>query len=285
MRRATEAVLLAPIAAVLVAFVAVPSLFVLGYSFFEWVYIEPLDQITLQNYSRVLTNPATWRVMLTTALIAFPVCIVSIFSGYILSYYIVFGRGPGRRLLFILVVTAMMASYLVRMYSWRILLGTNGVLNGALMNLGYIDKPLEFILFSPTAVILAEVSFLVPLAALALFAALSGVSPALIEAARDLGASRFTTFMRVTLPLTGQAVFGTTVLILFLAAGDYLTPIYVGGPGSVTVGRLIAEYFSSEADYGLGATYSVLLIVALALAAIIIRQIMLAAKLLPRRIS
>ena len=81
-----------------------------------------------------------------------------------------------------------MASFLVRVYAWRTLLGTSGVLNGALVASGLVDGPVDLLLFSKPAVVMAEVSLFLPLAALTIFAALSGIDPSLREAARDLGA-------------------------------------------------------------------------------------------------
>lgn len=284
MRRLAEASLLLPVSALMICLVAAPSLLLVGYSFFDWVYVRRGDEVTVANYVVFYSSSATWRVLAITLKIAGPVCLISILGGYVVAYYVVFGRGIGRRLLFALTLTALMASYLVRIYSWRILLGQNGVVNGTLLGLGIIDQPLSFILFSPAAVVIAETSFLIPLAALIFVSALSGIPSDLHEAARDLGASSGTTFRRITLPLTGRAVLSTTALIFFISCGDYLTPLYVGGPGSVTIGRLIADYFGPNADYGLGAAYSVMLFLGFAAVFLALRAGMTLGRLLPVRV-
>lgn len=284
MNRLTQAILLLPVSALMICLVAAPGLLLVGYSFFDWVYVERGDEVTVANYIVFFSSSATWRVLTITLRIAVPVTFLSISGGYVVAYYVVFGRSNGRRLLFALTLTALMASYLVRIYAWRILLGQNGVVNGALLGLGIIDQPLSFILFSPTAVIIAETSFLIPMAALIFVAALSGIPPELHEAARDLGASSTTTFRRVTLPLTGRAVLSTTALVFFISCGDYLTPLYVGGPGSVTIGRLIADYFGANADYGLGAAYSVMLFLGFAVVFVALRALMTISHLLPGRV-
>jgi len=281
-RRSGEFGLLAPLLIALIGFVVVPSVILAGYSIFDWVFASPVGSATLVNYQEIVDSPISLKVAWTTVVIALPVALLSVAGGYALAYYIVFGTGHGRRLLLLLVITALMASYLVRIYSWRVLLGSTGVVNGALMSLGVIDRPMEFLIFSRTAVTIAEVSLFMPLAALIFFAALSGIPAELREASRDLGASRLRTLLRVTLPLSGPAVLATTALTFFLAAGDYITPVYVGGPESVTIGRLIADDFGASANYGRGAAYSVLVLVVFAALYLGLRAAMRRTGLLPR---
>ena len=285
MRRDVEVAFLFPVSALLGALVAVPSLLVAGYSFYEWAYVVRGEDLSLANYVAFFSDPATCKVIKITLVIAVPVSMISVVVGYCVAYYIVFGQGVGRQALLVLTITAVMASYLVRIYAWRILLGNRGIINGALIGLGIIDRPLDFILFSPVSVVIAERACLIPLAALIFFAALTGVSRSLLEAARDLGASAFMTFRRITLPLTGPAVLTTTALTVFLACGDYLTPLYVGGPNSVTVGRLIADYFGPHANYGLGAAYSVMLFIGYAAIFFALRTAMGAGRFLPVRVT
>lgn len=283
--RGLGAALLLPLVAVLIGFVVLPTVILFGYSLFEWVFASPIGAVTPTNYVELLQSPITWKVVETTLWIGIPVALVSVAGGYAIAYYIVFGQGRGRQLLFILTVTALMASYLVRVYAWRTLLGSKGIVNGGLEAAGLIDEPLEFILYSRTAVILGEISLFMPLAALTFFAALSGINPDLREAARDLGASRFQTLRRVTLPLSGPAILATSALVFFLAAGDYLTPVFLGGPDAVTVGRLIADSFSTTVDYGKGAALSVLVLLSFVLIYLLMRFIMRRTNLLPARVT
>jgi ABC-type spermidine/putrescine transport system permease subunit I len=283
--RGTGAALLLPLLAVLVGFVVVPTAILFGYSLFEWVFASPVGAVTPSNYVELLGSPITRKVVETTLWIGVPVAIFSVSGGYAIAYYIVFGHGLGRQVLFILTVTALMASYLVRIYAWRTLLGSKGIVNGGLVASGLIDQPLDFILFSRTAVILGEVSLFMPLAALTFFAALSGINPDLREAARDLGASRFQTLRRVTLPLSGPAILATSALVFFLAAGDYLTPVFLGGPDAVTVGRLIADSFGTTVDYGKGAALSMLVLLGFVLIYMLLRFVMRRMNLLPTRLT
>jgi spermidine/putrescine transport system permease protein len=283
--RGVGVALLLPLLAVLIGFIVVPTAVLFGYSLFEWVFASPVGAVTPTNYVELLESPITWKVIETTLWIGVPVAICSVAGGYAIAYTIVFGRHRGRQLLFVLTVTALMASYLVRVYAWRTLLGSKGIVNGGLEAAGLIDEPLDFILFSRTAVILGEVSLFMPLAALTFFAALSGIDANLREAARDLGASRFQALRRVTLPLSGPAILATSALIFFLAAGDYLTPVFLGGPESVTLGRLIADSFGTTADYGKGAALSMVVLVGFVLIYLLLRFVMRRTNLLPARVG
>jgi ABC-type spermidine/putrescine transport system permease subunit I len=283
--RLMEIGLLAPLALAIGTFVVLPAGVLFGASLFTWAFSAPDEGPTLANYGEVLSNPITWRVLLNSVEIAVPVTLICVAGGFMLAYRMVFVPGAGSQLLFVLVVTALMASFLVRIYAWRTLLGTRGVINGALQGLGLTEAPVDLLLFSTQAVIVAQVSLFLPVAALTFFAALSGIDPSLAEAARDLGASRTSTLWRVTMPLCGPTLLTTTALIFFLACGDYLTPVFVGGPQSVTVGRIIADSFGVQADYGLGAATSILLLLGFVLVFVILRASMRMALLLPDRVG
>jgi spermidine/putrescine transport system permease protein len=281
--RRLEALLLSPLGLFLVATVVVPAVILFGYSLFVWHFLEPVGGTTLENYLDALTEPVNRQLVINTLLIGLPTTLGATIGGYALAYYTVFGTGRARGALFALIVTALMASYLVRIYAWRILLGQNGVINSGMEAVGLISSPLEFLLFSRPAAILAEVSLFMPLAALAFYAALAGISPDFREASRDLGAGRGETLRRVTLPLTGPAILSTTALVFFLSAGDYVTPVLVGGVDSSTVGTAIATKMGPAGDYGSGAALSFLVLLGFLLAYLGLRAVMRAGRLLPER--
>ncbi|OGO59567.1 MAG: hypothetical protein A2V85_06485 [Chloroflexi bacterium RBG_16_72_14] len=281
--RRLEALLLSPLGLFLTTTVVVPAFILFGYSLFIWRFLEPIGGLTLENYLEGLTAPVNRQLVVNTLMIGIPTTIGSVVGGYALAYYSVFGTGRGRRVLFALIVTALMASYLVRIYAWRTLLGESGVVNSGLQALGLIEAPLEFLLFSRPAAIVAEIALFMPLAGLAFYAALAGISPDYREASRDLGAGRGETLMRVTLPLTGPAILGTTALTFFLSAGDYVTPVLVGGVGSSTVGTAIATKMGPSGDYGSGAAESFLVLVGFVVAYLGLRTVMRVARVLPER--
>jgi len=281
--RRLEALLLAPLALLLISSVVVPGLILLVYSLFVWQFLEPTGSLTTQNYIDILSAPLYRKLLDNTIAIALPTTIFSVAGGAVIAYRIVFGSGRGRGLMFALVVTALMASYLVRIFAWRTLLGNSGILNSALEAFGLVSQPLSFLLFTRSSAILAESTLFMPLVALSFYAALSGVPGDLREAARDLGAGRAQTLIRVTLPLVGGTVLATTALTFFLSAGDYVTPVLVGGTDSSTFGTVIATRMGPAADYGTGAAVSFLVLIGFILVFLGLRQLLRTVRILPER--
>ena len=120
-------------------------------------------------------------------------------------------------------------SYLLRIFSWKIILGTKGVVNSSLITLGLISEPLSFIMYSQTAVVITLSHAWAAFALLPLYVSLDKIDYSLIEASRDLGNSRFETFWRVTFPLSLPGVIGAILIIFIPTVGDYVTPQMVGG--------------------------------------------------------
>ena len=116
--------------------------------------------------------------------------LISVAGGYAIAYYLAFKAKRSRTPLFALVVVSMLASYLARIYAWRTLMGSDGIVNSTLQSLGLVHHPVSWLIFSRTPVILAEANLYLPIAALILYASLSGLPPELEEAARDLGAGQ-----------------------------------------------------------------------------------------------
>lgn len=269
---------------VLVLFIGVigPALLLLVYSFYRYSLFQIHPAFQLGGYQQIFSQSLYRTVAWNTLAIAVPTTIVSVAGGYAIAYYIVFVAGRDRTLVLALVVIAMLASYLARIYAWRTLMGSNGVINSLLEHLGIIQHPFGFILFSRFAVIVAEVNLYMPICALISFASLSGVAPEVREVARDLGAGRFQTLRRVTLPLSGSAVYGSAALAFFLSCGDYITPVFLGGPSSSqTFGTTIASQVITDANYPFAAALSVVMVLAFAVYAVLLRGAMRWTRLLP----
>jgi spermidine/putrescine transport system permease protein len=258
--RRLEALLVSPLIILLVATLVIPGAILFGYSLFIWVYLEPTGDPSLVNFVEALTDPLYRQLAINTLFVAVPTAVLSVVGGYVIAYYAVFVQRRGRSLMFALIVSALMASYLARIFAWRTLLGETGVLNSLLLEIGVIGEPLEVLLFSRPSAVLAMTALFLPLAALTFYAALSGISSEYREAAWDLGAGRAQALWRVTIPLSGPSILATAALIFFLACGDYVTPVLVGGIDTVTIGRIIADYFGTSGAYGIGAALSFLML-------------------------
>ncbi len=271
-----------PLGALLLLGVIVPVSMLFAFSFFHLHLLEPVPGMTADNYRRVATTSIYRSYAINTFLIATPTALLSVVGGYTLAYFLAFRARRSRTILLVAVVVALMGSYLALVYSWRTLSGQSGIFNSLLQALHVIHRPLSILLFSRMAVITAEVNFFLPFTTLVLYSSLSAIPRELEAAARDLGASRRMTLRRITLPLSGSALFGATLFVFFLSAGDYITPVFLGGVGSSgTFGTLIADQLSTALNYPLGAAIAFVMLALFLVLVVLFRLGMRAANLLP----
>jgi spermidine/putrescine transport system permease protein len=283
--RRLAASLATPLGLLLLLCVAVPVLLLFAFSFFHLSKLEVVPGATVDNYRRVFTTVLYRRYAWNTFLIAAPTAFLAVVGGYTLAFYIVF-RSRHRQILLTAVIIALMGSYLALIYSWRTLSGESGIVNSLLQAAHITRQPLTILLFSRIAVITAEVNFFLPFTTLVLYSSLASVEPGLEAAARDLGAGKWLTLRRVLLPLSGNALFGATLFVFFLSAGDYITPVFLGGIGSSgTLGTLIADQLSTTLNYPLGAAIAFVMLAMFLAVVVVLRLSMRAAGLLPRHIA
>lgn len=282
--RRVAGVLQAPLAILLVVCVGVPCALLAAYSVFRQDSLLNVHAaIDLGNYRDILTTRRYATYAVNSFAIAVPSALLSVTGGFLIAYYVRFTATRSRSLILAVVVTAFLSSYLALIYAWRTLSGQEGVINSLLEKAGIIDEPLGFLLFSRTAVVIAETNFFLPFTTLVLYASLASVPSNVEAAARDLGARRSVALRRVVLPLCGRGLYGAFVFVLFLTAGDYITPVLIGGiDGSVTFGTLVADQLNTALDYPRGAALALVMFAGLAATAAIVRLGMRQAGLLPR---
>jgi ABC-type spermidine/putrescine transport system permease subunit I len=157
--------------------------------------------------------------------IASALCLV---VGYPVAYYVSRRAGRWKVLLLVLILAPFWINYIMRMFAWQSLLENDGYVNDILMSLGILDEPRNWLAGHPETVILGLVYGYIPYFILPLFAALDRIDKSVLEAARDLGASPFWTFVKVTLPLSKQGVLAGLVIIMLPMFGDYYTPQFMG---------------------------------------------------------
>ena len=150
-------------------------------------------------------------------------------------------------------------SYLLRIFSWKVILGFNGVINSGLMGMGIIDKPLEFLLYNPTAIVITLTHAWVAFAILPIYISLEKIDRSLLEAATDLGDGPIARFLRITLPLSLPGVIAATVLIFVPTVGDYVTPALVGGPNGLMIANLIQSHFGIINNWPGGAALAIIM--------------------------
>jgi spermidine/putrescine transport system permease protein len=182
--------------------------------------------------------------------------IFSLLLGYPVAYLLSFHAGARKNLLYQLVIIPLWVSYLVRAYAWKTILGTDGVLNTSLQYLHLTHHPLQFLLYSPFAVVLTLTHIYTPFTFLPVYAAMEHIPRNLVEASHDLGASRLQTFWRVILPLSIPGVLAGATFAFVLSFGDFLAPLLLGGPSGIMISNVVVSLFGAAYNWPLGAAIS-----------------------------
>jgi len=220
-----------------------------------------VHELNLRNYRTLLSNPVYVGVLFRTMRIAASVMLFSLLLGYPLAYYLSFHAGPRKELLYQLVIVPLWVSYLVRGYTWKTILGSDGVLNGFLQYLHITHEPVGYLLYSPFAVVLMLTHIYTPFVFLPIYAALEHIPRPLVEASQDLGANPRSTFFRVILPLSMPGLLAGATFAFVLSLGDFLAPLLVGGPSGTMIANIVQSLFGAAYDWPLGASISVCILI------------------------
>ncbi|MDO6966020.1 ABC transporter permease [Rhizobium alvei] len=213
------------------------------------------------NYVQLFSDPQYSTVIFRTLKIAGLVTLYSVALGYPLAYFLVFTIRSTRlrTLLYMGVVVPLWVSYLLRAYTWKIILGTDGALNSALLWLGIINEPLDIFLYNQAAMVITLTYIFVPFMVMPIFTALERIPPALIEASQDLGAGPFETFFRVIMPLSTAGVVAGATMTFCLSFGDFVAPVLVGGPSGTMVATVLQSQFGAALNWPLGSALAVII--------------------------
>jgi spermidine/putrescine transport system permease protein len=238
-------------------FLLVPYALLFCFSFWS---VSPSQAIihswTLDNYSDLFRVNVYFQTLFRSMWIAARVTIFSLLLGYPLAYYLSFHAGLRKDLFYQLVIIPLWVSYLVRAYAWKTILGSDGVLNTLLQYVHLTQHPLDFLLYSPFAVVLTLTHIYTPFAFLPIYASLEHIPRPLIEASQDLGASPFQTFWRVVFPLSIPGVVAGATFAFVLSLGDFLAPLLLGGPSGIMISNIVVSLFGAAYNWPLGAAIS-----------------------------
>jgi len=215
---------------------------------------------TLDHYNTVFESGSFLPLLGTSARIALLVAGLATLLAYPLAYFLVFRAGRRASLLLVLLILPFWTSYLLRMISWKIILGTNGVINSLLMYLGWIEEPSSLLLYNRSAVVVTLVYVWLPFVALPIYAALLRVDGSWLEAAGSLGATRRQTFLRVTLPLSLPGVIAGFLMVFIPTVGEYVAPILVGGTRGSMYGNIIETFFGDGINWPLGSALAFIML-------------------------
>ncbi|CAH6893338.1 spermidine preferential ABC transporter membrane subunit PotB [Vibrio chagasii] len=257
-------VIVALITGWLVLFVMIPNIMIIGTSFLTRDEANLIEMtFTLDNYIR-LADPLYFKVLMHSFYMAIIATLLCLIIGYPFAYIVAKMPVKWRPFMLFLVIVPFWTNSLIRTYGLKIVLGTQGVLNKSLLALDIIDKPLR-IMYTETAVMIGLVYILLPFMILPLYSAIEKLDDTYLEAAKDLGANKLQTLLKVVLPLTMPGIIGGCLLVLLPALGMFYISDLLGGAKNLLIGNVIKSQVLNARDWPFGAATSIALTVAMAI--------------------
>lgn len=262
---ASGLMLISPTAIFAILLLAAPLATTLLYSVFTdgYLTIEPI--FTLENYTKAWSSPVMQSVMARSVIVAMLVTAATVILAYPVAYFVSFNVSADRKSLWLFLITIpFWTSYVIRVFMWNVMLGRTGVINSALVGSGLLDQPLD-LSFSVQSMVITLAHAYAPFAILPIFVALEKIDRSLLEAGQDLGETRWTTFLRVTLPLSMPGVVAAVLIVFIPVIGDYVTPELVGGGKYPLIANMIETQMLKADNKPLGSAIaaSAMLIVGL----------------------
>lgn len=222
--------------------------------------------LSVSNYTQFFTNPSYWRAMTNSLEVTALVTVISVGLAYPFAWILAEQVPPRwQRLALLLAVLPFWTSYVVRSYSWLLVLAEKGVINNALTGSGLLAEPLQ-LANTRAATIIGFSHFFVMLLTLTIFANLKQLSPSYAKAAADLGAGRYAVFIHIILPLTLPGIMVGAFLTFVLAIGDYITPQILGGNNELLMPQLIMMQIGRRGDFPLASALSLILMAVVTIA-------------------
>ena len=243
-------------------FLFVPYLIMFSYSFYLTQFPLFIPAFQLGNYVQIFTEPQYYQVLLRTTKIAILVASSAVMLAYPLAYFLVFKIKSDRvrMVLYMAVIVPLWVSYLLRSYTWKTILGREGVLNSFLVWIGILDKPTDIFLYNHFSMVVTLTYIFIPFMVMPIYTSLEKIPRNLIEASKDLGLGPIRTFLNVTLPLSMPGVIAGATFTYCLTFGDFIAPFLVGGPNGMMVANVITSQFGASMNWPLGAALSVIML-------------------------
>ena len=260
--------LLSPTLLVMGFAMGIPFAIMVIMSFWTQVGFDIDTTLTLANYGEAVDGRVYKALLLRSVAISGTCTIVTVLLAYPMAYYVAFHVHRHKLFWIILMTLPFWTSYLLRVFAWKVILGFNGVINSGLKALGLIDQPLEFLLYSPTAVVITLAHAWAAFAILPIYVSLEKIDRSLLEAAADLGEGPVGRFLRVTLPLSLPGVVAAMLMIFIPTVGDYVTPTLVGGPNGIMLSNIIYAQFGKVNNWPMGAALAIAMLIAVAMIAL-----------------
>ncbi|KEA61671.1 ABC transporter permease protein [Marinobacterium lacunae] len=264
-----------PLALVILLFLLFPVATIVIVSFWDYNAYQLLPDFIFENYEFLLTSSVTLSAYLKTFFFAITTWVITLTLGFTVAYYLAFYiRSPLLQgVLFVLCTVPFLTSNIIRMISWIPLLGRNGLVNSTLQEINLIDAPIEWLLYSDFAVVLAFVHLYTLFMVVPIFNSMMRIDRNLIEASIDAGASAFQTIFQVVVPLCKSGIAIGSIFVVTLVMGDFITVSLMSGGLSASVGVLIRNEISLLQYPAAAAGAVVLLITVLIMLSIMFRFI------------
>ncbi|MEM5469357.1 ABC transporter permease [Celeribacter marinus] len=263
----------APLMVVLLAFLVAPIGMIVVVSFWGATEFSIYPAFQFDNYAFLFGSPVTYNVFLATFKYAIITWVFTLAIGFTVAYFLAFHvRSQTMQIaLFLLCTIPFWTSNIIRMISWIPFLGRNGIANQTLISWGVIDAPLDWLLYSDFAVILAFVHLYTLFMVVPIFNTMMRIDRSLIEAAYDNGATGLQTLWHVIVPLTKPGIMIGTIFVVTLVMGDFITVRFMSGSQKANVGRLISNDISLLQYPSAAATAVVLLCTVLIVIGVLLR--------------
>ncbi|CRL63939.1 MULTISPECIES: spermidine/putrescine ABC transporter permease PotB [Proteus] len=242
----------------LMVFVFLPNIMIIATSFLTRDDANLVEMVfTLDNYYR-LFDPMYAEVLLHSINMAAVATLACLLLGYPFAYFLAKMPKKIQPLMLFLLIVPFWTNSLIRIYGLKIFLSTKGYFNEFLLWIGLIDKPLR-IIYTPEAVVLGLVYILLPFMVLPLYSSIEKLDKPCLEAARDLGANKFQTFIRIIIPLTMPGIIAGCLLVMLPAMGLFFVADLMGGAKNLLIGNVIKSQFLNIRDWPFGAATSICL--------------------------
>ena len=244
-------------------FFLIPIVWILAYSFME---IDPLKLLIIKfpifdYYGKFFSTSFYVQTLLKSIGVAAAITLGSVVLAYSAAYYISF-KVKGKKFFILFIFWApFLASYILILLAWRVILGSYGVLNSLLMYLGIISEPITAFLYNIWAVIFVLIHIYTPWITLPIYVSLEKIDRTLLEASLDLGATPFQTFRKITFPLSLPGVLVAIMFVFIPSTGIYVTSTIIGGPEGIMFGNIIESLFIRGVMWSMGSACTVVLLI------------------------
>ena len=266
-RAATLGLLSGPLVWLLLFFV-IPVAYIAAYSVGA-VTLFPTDTgvVSLDGWRHFLGGGSIYLGLFWKSIrMSLTVSAVVVLLAYPIGYFLALCVGKRKYVLLLLTIAPFLTSYLLRVLAWKVILGDRGVVNSFLSwaHLRSPDDPITWLLYSQFTVMLVLAYVWVPFVALPIFVSLDNLDKSLLEAAGDLGAGRWRTFVRITLPLSLPGVLAAFLFVFIPTIGEFVTPLLVGGTGGYMYGNAINDLFTRGLNWQAGSVLAMFLLAVVA---------------------